>query len=400
MEGSKYPEFEDALQRHKEAAENPGAEGIETPDLETVFGKRDEELGFNHSLTFAADWEADSFFPQAKEKLNEMMDLTDTQTRRAILSMNEADTSTVLHSLANKLYDNIVQKVDDIDYGDIPGTKGDITKLPNYEQLITCNDLIRQILNEYHQDTKPVDTILIAIANIKNRKETFEKAYRYRSELPTITYENLVLACIAATSYLISTTIEFIKTPNSDGFSITFNKMMHVKTRDYMLYGSLEKFNKLVEKGDFDKAMDYIIQNRIKKVTEAAATGVLGIGAAVVIGVTLVLSIIPILREIVFFFFYMRTKISDFFDIQADLLQMNAFDLQNQDGAASIDDKEAVVAKQLKIVDSFRKISNFFAIKGKEAEVKATKEITKEVTKQKISDLSDSLPDSAASALF
>ncbi|WP_301066584.1 hypothetical protein [uncultured Duncaniella sp.] len=400
MESAGYPEFEDALQRQKDAATAPGDDNVETRDLESVFGSRDEKLGFAHSITLASDWESDTFFPKAREKMSEMMDLTDRETRQSILSMNEAETSNVLHSLANRLYDNIVKRVDDIDYGDIPGTKGDITKLPNYEQVIECNDLIRQILVEYHQDTKPVDTIVTAIGNIQERKDLFEKAYRYRSELPTLMYENLVLAVIGATSYLIATSIEYIKTPNSDAFDITFNKMMHVKTRDYMLYGSLEKFNKMVDKGDFDRAMEYIIQNRIKKVTEAAATGILGIGA-VVTGVMLVLSIIPILRELVFFFFYMRTKISDFFDIQADLLQMNAYRLvQGEESVKTDAEKEDVIKKQLTIVGVFRKLSNFFAIKSKEAEVKATRDIVVDDKKQKISDLTDSLPDGATSALF
>jgi hypothetical protein len=91
-------------------------------------------------------------------------------------------------------------------------------------------------------------------------------------------------------------------------------------------------------------------------------------------------------------------RVSDFFDIQADLLQMNAYNVQHNENIDS-EKREHIVSKQLKIVELFRKIANKIAINGKKAEVDATKEITNTSKKMKINDISDDVPESV-SALF
>ena len=64
--------------------------------------------------------------------MNEHFDIYDNRTRNILLAVNEADQDGVMKSLADKLYSHIVEKVDDIDFGTIPLSKGDITKIDNY----------------------------------------------------------------------------------------------------------------------------------------------------------------------------------------------------------------------------------------------------------------------------
>ena len=52
--------------------------------------------------------------------ITEHFDIHDNKTRKVLLALDETDQSSVLNSLTSKLYDNIVEKVDDIDFGDIP----------------------------------------------------------------------------------------------------------------------------------------------------------------------------------------------------------------------------------------------------------------------------------------
>ena len=154
-----------------------------------------------------------------------------------------------------------------------------------------------------------------------------------------------------------------------------------------------------------DKAMNHVLEHRINKLAEsvlgeaAATIGAIGIAGAVVAGILVVLNIIPILREMVFFFYYSRMRVSDFFDIQADLLQMNAYNVENN-SAKTNEDKERIVNKQLKIVELFRKIANKISFTGRKAEVESTKEIANSSKKMKIGDLGDEIPDTVASALF
>lgn len=391
----------------------PNEEGFEALTPEKLFGFNPDQ-GLTRSEDLASDSAYSDFFrdPKIMSAFTECMDLGDRTTRRAIMTMNEAEQGAVLTALTSKLYDNIVSKVDDIDYGDIPGTKGDITKLPNYEKLRECVELIKGILKEFKQDSSPIDVIAEAMNNVSTRKDLFGRAFRYNVEMPMIMYNNTVLSIISGVSYMIATSIEFIKTPNRDSFQITLDKVAYAKTKNNMLYNNLKKFNKCCASGEFDKAMEHVIQNRIHGVGEAAALSLGGKLAAAIAGssaalpvaigagvILILLVIIPILREMVFFFYYSRMRVSDFFDIQADLLQMNAYNLENN---SSINDeqKERTISKQLKIVELFRKIANKISFTGRKAEVETNKEVQNASRKMKLNDLSNELPDTVASALF
>lgn len=396
------------------SSENPSDEGFETENKGFEFKNKgftgidpDEFINTINRLGMERSEELtngpyEDFFkdPKVMEKFTEHMDLGDAKTRRTILSMNEADQSAALTSLTSKLYDNIVEKVDDIDYGDIPATKGDLTKLSNYQKLTECIELLRGILKEFKQDTSPIDEISEAVANVTTRKDLFGRAFKYNVELPIIMYNNVVLSIINGVSYMIATSIEFIKTPNQDSFEATLDKVAYAKSKSNMLYNNLKKFNQSCKKGDFDKAMEHVLQHRIKGLGEAGvAIGTIGAAIAGVASIMVILlSIIPILREMVFFFYYTRMRVSDFFDIQADLLQMNAYAVQNSESKTE-EEKAHIVSKQLKIVELFRKIANKISYTGRKAEVDTNKEITSSTRKMKIDEL-DGYNSNSVSAIF
>lgn len=367
----------------------PNDTGFEGIDVEEYLGFN-PELGVARNDELGEDPAYGDFFrdPVVMEAFTAHFDLTDKKTRQAILAMNEADQNSVLTALTSKLYDNIVAKVDDIDYGEIPSTKGDVTKLSNYAKLKECIDLLRNILFEYKQDTAPIDAVALALANIESRKDMFGRAFRMDVELPIIMYNNMVLAVINGVSYMIATCIEFIKTPNKDTFQISLNKVAFAKTKSNLMYNNLKRFNKCCEKRDFDKSMDHIIKEFVKIHEGAAITGFLAsVGGKWAIA-ALLLMIIPFLREIVFFFYFVRMRVSEFFDLQADLLQMNAYNVESN---ATIDDskKQKIVSGQLKVVEFFRKIANKFAINSKKAEVETEKEISAQSGNMKIDDVTN-----------
>lgn len=374
-------------------------------------GLTPEELyGFSPDLGMArsedlSNSDYSNFFrnPEVKKAFTEHLDLTDDLTRKAVIVMNEAEQTSVLTALTSKLYDNIVSKVDDIDFGEIPMTKGDITKLSNYDRMNECVEILIGILKEFKQDTSCVDEISKAISNVSTRKDTFEKGFKYNCELVIIMYNTTVLSIISAISYMIATAIEFIKTPNQESFQIVLDKVAYSRTKSNMLYSNLKKFNKSCDSKDFDKAMNHIVDNKLKGIAESYGdyqeAAAIATGIAIAAGVLVVLTnIIPLLREMVFFFYYTRMRVSDFFDIQADLLQMNAYNLQNNE-TVSDEDKEKIVSKQLKISGLFRKIANKISFTVKKAESDSTKEMTRDAKKMKLDDVTDEIPDSV-SALF
>lgn len=333
-------------------------------------------------------------------QFNEAMkyfDIDDTMTRSILLSVNEADQNVVMTSLANKLYSHIVDKVDEIDFGTIPNSRGDITKIDNFDKLLDCINIISDILQQYKQDTTPVETLNLAVQNMIDRTDMFEKAYKLNIEMPIIIYNTITLSIVSSVSYMISSCIEFVKLPEDRGFDIAMDKVGAAKVKDALLFNDLQRFNKMCGDGSFDKAMDYVIKQNANNFS--GASFVFG-ASSVVVMVGILLSIIPIIRELIFFFYYARAKASDYFDAQSSLLLINAYNIENN---LTRDEKQKkqIAKDQRKIADLFKKISDVLKVNLKTGEKKAIDE-TKKLDKQKFkhNDVLDSIPDSSNSVLF
>lgn len=329
--------------------------------------------------------------------IKEHFDITDRDTRKILINVNEQDQNKILSSLTSRLYDNIVEKVLDIDFGSIPETKGDITKVENYDNMIDCLNIITDMLIEYKQPLTSVRIITQAIDNIKDRKELFEKAFYRNVELPMVLYSTIVLSIVSSTSLFISSCIEFIKSSSDDTFEVSLDKVALKQTSSNLLFKNLDKFNKSCENNQFDKSLEVIINKNSDNLTGSLLTTS---SIALTLGF-IVVNIIPLLKELVYFYYHTKLRISDYFNIQANLLQVNAHNLEISDGNIPSKDKKKIVDKQMKIVALFKKISNFFDIEYKKSEVSVKKEVSKDKdVKIKTSDILDSAPDSSTSSLF
>lgn len=336
--------------------------------------------------------------PEYSMAMEQYFDITDNETRKILLAVNEEDQNKVLVGLTSKLYENIIDKVDDIDFGEIPMTKGDITKLSNYKTLLECTETMTRLLIEFKQDTKPIDTIRTAIDNIASSVGLWKRAFLGNVELPMVVYNTTVLAIIEATTYMISMCVEYIKVPSSDTFQITIDRSALTKSRDHMVFDNLEKFNSAYRKGQITNAMEYVIKENSKSKNFAGTS--IGAGAALVGITALLFCIIPIIRELIFLFYYNRVRVSEYFDVQADMLQMNAYNVENNRLDLNKEEKKRITSKQIKIAERFRKIANKIGVEMKDSEKKAVKEISSENKKYKVEDVVDELPDSAGGALF
>lgn len=353
------------------------------------------------------DWRDVYRSPEYTRAMNEFFDITDRETRKVLLAVNEADQNKVLVSLTSKLYDNVVDRIDDIDFGEIERSKGDIEKIPNFETLHECLNNMARLLIEFKQDTKPVDTIAESVANIVESKPIWTKAYAVNAELPMITYNTITLAIIEATSYMVSMCVDFVKSPSQDTIQVMIDKSALTKSKGHMLFKNLESFNDAYNKGQVTKAMEAVISEVVsKKSIDTSKKNFLGfymgggVAVAAAVGVVgLLFCIIPIIRELIFLFFYYRVRISEFFDVQADLLQVNAYNVQNNRLDLTSAERKTISKKQMKVADDFRKIAKKIAVDGNQAEKSASKDIKFENEKKyKAEDIMDELPDSAASS--
>lgn len=311
--------------------------------------------------------------------------------RKKLLYCTEDTKINNLEVLANKLYGFIKQKVDDIDFGTIPKSKGDITKIDNYQNLIDCIDTIRNMVIEYKQPTFIIDEISTAINNIYSRKRIFEKSFGMNIEFPIMIYNSTVLSCVSSVSLMITSCIEYVKN-GQNSFEASFVKASYIKSKDHVLYKYLKGFNDICKNGSFDRMVNECNKNNLTTSSKNESVTI-AIGAtAFVIGQILSLlssgnglfsNIIFGLRSIVYYFFYMRTKLSEWFSIQADFLAINAENLKYREDRENSDShRNKVYSNQMKWVDRFRKISNFFALKDTKSRKSASEDESKDKDRQ------------------
>ena len=307
--------------------------------------------------------------------LKEHFDITDRKSIRTLLSLNEAEQNQAMVALASKLYEKIVAKVDEIDFGTIPASKGDITKIGNFQEMRDCINIINDILVHYKQDTSQLETVDKAIENLKSSKAIWEKAFSVNCEFAITFYNTIALSIVSAVSLLISSSIDFISEPGNQSFTVSFNKIGYSKTKDKLLFQNLEKFNKSYSKGDINKVMKEVVNTNASlkescshQISESVALyAIIGvIGAGMLVGIILTV-IIPILHELVSIFYCSRQNVSEYFEIQAKALQFNAEQLK-YDYTKSEDQIKKIYDKQMKIVEKFRKLSDKFAVKMNKAD--------------------------------
>lgn len=329
--------------------------------------------------------------------INEYFDIQDKHTRETLLGVDEADQSQILTSLATKLYKNIVAKVPDIDYGEIPKSKGDITQIPNFQQMMECLDTVGEIIEYYKESPDSINIIKKSVENLRASKKIWEKAFAIKCELPMVFYSTIALAIVSSTSLILSTSVDYVNDPDMRTFDATLNKNRLKDSKNSLLLKNLEEFNKAYVKGDIQKVMDSFMktQNMVQNegVKDIISVGLKGFKLTLTI-VKSILLVFPIIHELVCMFYSAKQSLSDYFAIQANMIIMNA-EKVNQDTSKSEESRKKIYDKQMKTANVFRKISNALAIKFKSGESKAKHMISQENnTKYNVDDVVDTQPDS------
>ena len=395
--------------------------------------------------------------------IREYFDISDTKTRRAIISLNEdSKQDQLLSALASSLYDKIVAKVDKIDFGTIPKSRGDITRVEGFENTVECLDIIRKMVAEYKEDTKIVDVVLTAIENVKKYKTQFMRCFASNVNFGITLYNLIVLAIEQSVSFLISVTIQYIKDPSSQTYSISLDKAAYRNSMDNMLYQQLITFNKSCDSGELESGLKHVLTHGGKfneavnitvmdndnkevvkhkridgneeddddmklasgevpasgtepsdtadvseptptmpingsadvsddqPVEEGVVRNVLKwvITAPFKIVAWLIKVIIPMMRNITYFCISSIVSFSDALYVQAQLIEINAYELQYSSNSELDDDKKKkVVEKQLKIASKLKSIASKFAINDKKAKKEAEKMAAEDEKKNTIDDV-------------
>ena len=343
--------------------------------------------------------------------VSETYDLSDYATKKNLLFCNEAKRIDNLEHIVGNLYLHIKSNVAGIDFGTIPKSKGVVTRIDNYANLLDCINSVHELVYNYKERTDIPDALSTALANLQQRERVFTKAFALNIEFPIMIYNMTVLAVVSSVSLLLSSTVEYVKNGH-DSFAVSFDKTGYTKSRDHVLYQYVTQFNRNCDNGTLDKLMNDCIKNNLTPMSESAELEPVDEGLKEVIGTVgdivgmaggaatavkvgqaamkfkplkivvmiiaagfAIVSFIKLVCKAAFWVMSTSMKLSDWFEIQATYLQINAENLKYRDDRKDSDDhRKSVYQRQMKWVDRFKKLANFFALKDS----KATKETEEE----------------------
>ena len=366
--------------------------------------------------------------------ISKIYDLTDYKTKCTLLFCNEAQKGAVLEHVMANIYRYIKQHITEIDFGTIPKSKGDITKVENYQSMIDCLDSINELVQTYKDPTNIVREIYTAIDNVKERERLFAKSFALDVDFPQMTYNITVMSIVSSISLLIASSIEFVKNGHGS-FSAAFDKTGFNKSKDHLSFKYLAQFNKTCADKSLDKFIMSCIDGGKSKVAvrqEATDYGsdasdildlimtpsgtVLTVGAASgfapfqIIGIIVaagygIVYLVRSIARLIGLYYKTRMKIADWFELQAYYLQINAENLKYREDPKGEKHKQLVYQRQMKWVARFKKISNFFLMDDFKTEQEVEKEFDeapKQTVRAKVdkSDISSSNKKSNSDSLF
>lgn len=283
-----------------------------------------------------------------------------------IAKLDESEKNAISIDVAKKMYELAVQKMPSIDFGEIPLSKGDLTRFTHYTTMTESLD----ILEEAFGTTQVPDIITVrqAINNLIANKDHFTKAYIDNISGAIYLYQVTVLACLQSIALMISSYLNYVKNPDgSFTIELAISTTKKIKSMNTLCINSLETFNQ------------FCLQNGVKHMvygskellgTSVALGGIIGTGVIVV----LMIMIIPVMRELIYQFYYSRTSFSNYIETQIKLINLH----HNVDFV----DKR-VVQRQSKIVSILQKLSDFIKVDIKDSDAKTNKVLATEKVKAK-----------------
>lgn len=344
--------------------------------------------------------------------ISEEYDLSDYNTKKKLLFCNEAKRIDNLEHIVNNLYLNIKGNVAGIDFGTIPKSKGVVTRVENYANLLDCINSVHELIYNYHEKTDIPDALSTALANIRQRERTFTKAFALNIEFPIMIYNMTVLSVVSGVSLLLSASIEYVKNGH-DSFAVSFDKVGYTKSRDHVLYQYINQFNRNCDNGTLDRLMAECIKNNltpasanVNESSDVVNEGLkdiasIGVGASIsgalinagkkfantpfgkvvlILGGAIagIITFLKVMKMAAFWWYRTRQNISDWFDQQATYLQINAENLKYRDDDRGEDHKKRTYQSQMRWVERFKKWANKFSIADSKARKEAKDEYDRE----------------------
>ena len=265
----------------------------------------------------------------------------------------EATKAKVGASILDRLYRQ-VNSVRRIDFVEIDKSKGDVKKLPFFDDIDKSLTLLEKEAEKQIQ--KDVAEVRKAITNLAVLARHFTDGYKLDTDVVILTYESIVMSIVDAVSTLITRTATTV-----------------VKTKartNRISLSILGRFNTAVSKGSVQKMFSQV--NNPGSVKEDFGATALATSTIVIAG----LAIVPFLREAIFYFYYARMRLSNYLDQIKMYIQINEVEVKNNSNFTEAK-KSSIIEKQNKWISTLEDLSDKIRVSQDMGAKAAEKELKK-----------------------
>ena len=165
-------------------------------------------------------------------------------------------------TIMNKLFKE-TQKIDEIDFGKIPDSKGDITKYAYYDQLYDSIELINELMKGNQTENVVAMNKLHQI--LLNARADFVFGFKVNNYIVTSMYKVMVANLHEMIDICIVDVTEYIR----NNLNMSMDKKTMKKVR--WVTSNVKNFIKMYESGQWNTLIKYMRTNASKKAYEAMA---------------------------------------------------------------------------------------------------------------------------------
>ena len=284
----------------------------------------------------------------------------DYKEKRKLYEVLEAYGNEMNEKMIGNLYDSTL-KHSDIDFDIVEKSKGDITNLAGYENMMSSLSLLRSLAMKSKVSIPEIAVVELAISNIKKFSSYFIRGFKLNNDMMKLYYNALVQSCLECTSLLIASYVDFIKSKNSITFTVKKGKGI----AGNLCLQNLNGFNRSCSNGDFvEFAKQMTMGNDESLYVRESVLGAVGIGIAAAS------LIVPLLRSVIYYFYYSRMKVTTFLDQQSTFLELNKANIESMTVDAKT--KKEVMKKQSEMIKKFQTLADKIRVNDKLSTNKAT----------------------------
>lgn len=321
--------------------------------------------------------------------------LTDRRAFDAII-LDEEQKIKVTDKIVATMYQLTMNKYMGMDFGNIPLSRGSVTKIKEYDSIVKCIETIGELSMMANDETLShyYTTLKSTLELLEGYNKEFTLGFIQENLMVQMIYNTTVTSLICGINFAITFIVDYIITPEGQIKSSEEIKRK-ANSRDYILFKDLVSLNKFASEGGLKKLFTSLLKSESFIGATAMTSGV-GIAAITIVGM---LVLVPIIRELIYFTYNIRMKTSEFFKIQSEFLSLNIVELRSNPNIKE-KEKNAIIKKQKERIKTLNSLADKFELDFRKSDLETEKEIKQKVSAMSVRTSLNDVGDSSTTGSF